>query len=455
LHPSKTLRKEAQRTKIHKRRKEKNNMKYDVVRRVCISMFSQKTIAVTLIVLVMSVVLISVQAQPPKVVDGGTKFYRVYVTGPGKSVGEESGFRDDRDELKDDLEQAGNQGAGSNSQSMEKPTKQQLRNALDALKNATQPGEEVTLYIGGHGNGGNGGLNSPGEANDAKDEFVWLNDANGNGKADYPDEILTDDELATMLTGFRTSVTTVVIMDSCYGGGFTGGANDIQETDHVAVVGPSATAPIDPPGIWGAFTSTLTEDAADGGGERYADANEDGKVTAEELKNWLGGRGWSLGPPNDSNPGKIKNGKSKIIGLDGAPVILPSITPDTFTPSPGAHVGLNGKNFAGYSMVGIYLVKPDLTLLDIGYVQSDQNGFFIETVMIPSIPIGQYLLFVEDGEANVDWQILSVGDVGGIAIPIDKFGLLAPYIGLASTMMIGAVVTAIFARRAKRRKEKQ
>ena len=42
--------------------------------------------------------------------------------------------------------------------------------------------------------------------------------------------------------------------------------------------------------------------------------------------------------------------------------------------------------------------------------------------------------------------------VGGIWIPVDKFGLLAPYIGLVSTIVVATVATAIYA---KRRKEKQ
>jgi hypothetical protein len=47
------------------------------------------------------------------------------------------------------------------------------------------------------------------------------------------------------------------------------------------------------------------------------------------------------------------------------------------------------------------------------------------------------------------------GGVGGIIVSIDKFGLLAPYIGLASTIMIGAVATVLYVKRVKRRKEKQ
>jgi hypothetical protein len=45
--------------------------------------------------------------------------------------------------------------------------------------------------------------------------------------------------------------------------------------------------------------------------------------------------------------------------------------------------------------------------------------------------------------------------VGGVSVPIDKFGLLAPYIGLASAFLVATVATAIYVKRVKRRKEKQ
>lgn len=45
--------------------------------------------------------------------------------------------------------------------------------------------------------------------------------------------------------------------------------------------------------------------------------------------------------------------------------------------------------------------------------------------------------------------------VGGITVSIDKFGLLAPYIGLTSTIVVATVATAIYVKRVKRRKEKQ
>ncbi|UCE16266.1 MAG: hypothetical protein JSV12_01230 [Candidatus Bathyarchaeota archaeon] len=45
--------------------------------------------------------------------------------------------------------------------------------------------------------------------------------------------------------------------------------------------------------------------------------------------------------------------------------------------------------------------------------------------------------------------------VGGIVSPVDKLGLLAPYIGLTSTIVVTTVATAIYVKRVKRRKEKQ
>ena len=45
--------------------------------------------------------------------------------------------------------------------------------------------------------------------------------------------------------------------------------------------------------------------------------------------------------------------------------------------------------------------------------------------------------------------------VGGIMVPVDKLGLLAPYIGLASTILVATVAAGIYVKRVKRRKEKQ
>jgi len=44
--------------------------------------------------------------------------------------------------------------------------------------------------------------------------------------------------------------------------------------------------------------------------------------------------------------------------------------------------------------------------------------------------------------------------VGGVFVPVDKFGLLAPYIGVASTILVATAATAIYAKRVKRRETK-
>jgi len=45
--------------------------------------------------------------------------------------------------------------------------------------------------------------------------------------------------------------------------------------------------------------------------------------------------------------------------------------------------------------------------------------------------------------------------VGGVVAPIDKLALLAPYIGLASAIVVATVAVAIYVKRVKHRKEKQ
>lgn len=45
--------------------------------------------------------------------------------------------------------------------------------------------------------------------------------------------------------------------------------------------------------------------------------------------------------------------------------------------------------------------------------------------------------------------------VGGLVIQVDKLSLLAPYFGLASTILVAAVASAIYVKRVKHRKDKQ
>ena len=46
-----------------------------------------------------------------------------------------------------------------------------------------------------------------------------------------------------------------------------------------------------------------------------------------------------------------------------------------------------------------------------------------------------------------------VGGVGGYIVPVDKLALLAPYIGLGSTILIATITTVIYIRRIKKREQ--
>jgi len=76
-----------------------------------------------------------------------------------------------------------------------------------------------------------------------------------------------------------------------------------------------------------------------------------------------------------------------------------------------------------------------------------------------SVPYDYYWVSAEASTASsqIDYLISPIGigpplPVGGIVIPVDKFGLLAPYIALASTILIATAATAIYV---KRRNKKQ
>ena len=82
-----------------------------------------------------------------------------------------------------------------------------------------------------------------------------------------------------------------------------------------------------------------------------------------------------------------------------------------------------------------------------------------------------YLVFVAPTEGNVIFQVRSyisetglvdetdplmlvvTAAVGGFSIPIDKLSLLAPYIGLASTVLAATVATVIYVKRIKKREQ--
>ena len=61
----------------------------------------------------------------------------------------------------------------------------------------------------------------------------------------------------------------------------------------------------------------------------------------------------------------------------------------------------------------------------------------------------------ESNNVGVSMFTVTSPPVGGFWIAIDKLALFAPYIAIISTILVATVVTAIYAKRNKRRKKKQ
>jgi len=91
-----------------------------------------------------------------------------------------------------------------------------------------------------------------------------------------------------------------------------------------------------------------------------------------------------------------------------------------------------------------------------------EEGVYVNNLYCQQNPISYWISYggTVDFISNIinleGWgAVYFARTVGGISIPVDKFGLLAPYIGLASTILVATAATAIYVKRVKRRKEKQ
>ena len=218
-----------------------------------------------------------------------------------------------------------------------------------------------------------------------------------------------------MLQGFERGENIVIIMGSCYGGGFTGGEHDIQESNSVQVIGNIGSCWRDLPFFFGAFFESFEETIADGAGEKEADSNNDGIVTAKELKNWLGtfmGGNHDLGQPDDfectcgKNCSPPAQGRTKAIPITDD-CNLPTVKPWVIDSYPGLALDIDGTNFAPNSKVVISLLTPDgITPLDT--VQTDTEGSFNKKIEDRSIPDGIYRLTIEDEQGNRDLAFLYI-----------------------------------------------
>jgi hypothetical protein len=168
-------------------------------------------------------------------------------------------------------------------------TRAAITNCITAAKGAAIPGDEFVFYFSGHGGDF---LPSAAELNEGggTDNHILVADAIAGTR-----DRITDDQLSTLLSGFKKSVTISVILDSCYSHSFSDGADDLRSVtqvdgaavpagDHLALSAASSAAS---PTCGAGFTTRL----ADGLGKLpsgifKADANGDGTVTTQEATDY-------------------------------------------------------------------------------------------------------------------------------------------------------------------------
>jgi len=113
------------------------------------------------------------------------------------------------------------------------------------------------------------------------------------------------------------------------------------------------------------------------------------------------------------------------------------------------------QSMSGPSLTTWEIYSPSGTLVKTVYTDNTAAGYLqmISTEGWNVYGSGTYKIEVDD--PIIVYLHLWPGGVGGGVVSVDKFSLLAPYIGLASTIMVATVATAISVKRAKHRKEKK
>jgi uncharacterized repeat protein (TIGR01451 family) len=380
----------------------------------------------------------TVQVRPMqvKIVDKNTVFHRLLWTGETPNgltnPWERRNLLDDVDEFADDIFTSDHQADGSTMMFLENPSLQVWLDSLTVIKRRAQPGQEVTLAYFGHGWNGvyeNGAIKDrdPDEAIGG-DETLWM-------KTD-----IRDDDMAEYLKGFKPGVTILLYLGACYGGGFTDGANDVKEGPSIQVVGVAGScpqdgsyfdlAPILATGLSGVFVETLTEEVADGAGDEEADADGDGIITAQELKDFLISEGWDIGPPTGQKTASepvIRSSQSLCGAAEFGRCPALADTRVQFEPEATDHparIKIEGEYFGAGSTVSVLLMGISSTDADTATVATsivDSQGNFDVEFEVPELVEDQYSLYIEsrDSEGFFDWWH---GYVGSIEVDVDGDG---------------------------------
>jgi len=256
---------------------------------------------------------------------------------------------------------------------------------------------------------------------------------------DYINQGFTAEEIyrASSDDGYHISVTphalqswfvdakTIVYLSTCDGATFSGSWGAREVLSYTGSVS-HATAKADANTFWGHMDGTI-----DGGTKRPVSKAKEGTSLTHT------GTGNTVLSP-------------KVKGHGGSPVVFDckmdtSIDPATVVTAPPDEAILTNWQWVGDDTISFYVfpLKPLIHFtVHADKAISGNNGAKLDGNWVG--PNGDDYLYEE-----------AEHPVGGIVVPVDKFGLLTPYIGLASTILVAAVATALYVKRVKHRKENQ
>ena len=226
---------------------------------------------------------------------GGTVFRGCFASGPDASGAADPDWDKDVDTITGALKGTGSW-QDANMTKLKNGKRADIEACVNAAKGAAEPGDEFIFYFSGHGgnhtfqDGVKDQHETTADPNDDPDDFdnhLLLGDTTAGTRSR-----MSDDELAKLLSGFKKSVTIVVILDSCNSHTFTDGSadlgsvtqkdpegNDVPATTHLALIAASTVCN---PTCSAGMTDRIADGLKSQGDHLKADKNKDGVVTAKE-----------------------------------------------------------------------------------------------------------------------------------------------------------------------------
>jgi hypothetical protein len=227
-----------------------------------------------------------------------TSFTGCFASGPALDGTADPNWDADVDKLTGALIRTGSWAAGGTTK-LKNGRRAQIETCVGVAKGALTSGDEFVFFFSGHG--GDSFFPDAAELGEGggSDNHLRIGNTAG-GVADR----MSDDQLATLLSGFQKSVTINVILDSCFSHTFTDGANDLSSITQVngapAAVGNHlgflAASSVGNPTCLGGFTDRLVQALEIVNGVMRADTNKDGTLTTREAGQFTGAY-TATGPP--------------------------------------------------------------------------------------------------------------------------------------------------------------